>query len=283
VTRARPGRLLRLPSEGQLLVCTDLHGHLADFRRMVEIFRASQRAGERPFLLFTGDLIHGPNCPAEEWPSFLGEPYPDQSGQVVEGFLALRREAPGQVACLIGNHEHSHVGGPHTPKFWPDETAHFEEEVGPTRTRRYKKLFRELPVLAVSRCGLAITHAAPAVEIVGPEDIEELEYDGFEGLEIWSMAETRVLGALLWARYCPPAVARAFLDALGKGGPHLGVVVYGHEIIPEGYRKVGAEQLCLSTSFGVSVKHKVYLKVNLAGRYDSVADLRVGREIRSLY
>lgn len=282
VKRGR-SRLLRLPAEGQLLVCTDLHGNLRDFRRMAEIFRESRRAGERPFLLFTGDLIHGPSCPPEDWPSYLGDAYPDESGAVVDEFVALQKEAPAQVACLIGNHEHSHVGGPHTPKFWPDETEHFEAVVGSSRSRRYKKVFRELPVLAVSRCGVVITHAAPNAEIRGPEEIDALTYEGFESLEIWSMAETRVLGALLWARACPPSVARAFLDALGRGGPPLRVVVYGHEIVAEGFCAIGEEQLCLSTSFGVRQDRKVYLKLDLAGRYDSVADLREGRELRPLY
>ena len=278
-----PSRLLRLPSDGTLLVCTDLHGHLADFERMVQIFRQRGRAGERPYLLFTGDLIHGPNRSAEDWPPFLGDPYADQSVEVVDGFMALQREAPGRVACLLGNHEHSHVGGPHTPKFWPDETAHFEQEAGPSRTQLCQRLFRELPAVAAGPCGVAVTHAAPAARIAGPEDIENLVYEGFEDLEIWSMAESRVLGALLWARYCTPETARAFLGALARGGPPLGLVVYGHEIVPEGYRQVGDEQLVLSSSFGVPREQKFYLELDLAGRYQSVADLRVGREIMPLY
>lgn len=276
-------RLLRLPERGRLLVCTDLHGNLADFRRMREVFLASQAAGEDPFLLFTGDLIHGPECDPEDWPTFLGEHYLDESGTLCEEYLALASAAPGRVSCLLGNHEHSHVGGPHTPKFWPDETAHFEEVVGAERARRYNALFAAMPLVAVSGCGVVVTHAAPSARISGPEEIDRISLEGFEDADIWEMAESQVLGALLWARECHPDVARAFLDALAGEGPRLDLCVYGHEIVSEGYERVGEEQLVLSTSFGVARENKYYLALDLAGRYPSVQALREGHELLRLY
>jgi hypothetical protein len=278
-----PTRLLRLPPRGRLLVCTDLHGNLADFRRMREVFLQALRAGEDPFLLFTGDLVHGPDCDPADWPTFLGEHYRDESGQLCDEYIALRDEHAGRVACLLGNHEHSHVGGPHTPKFWPDETAHFEETVGAKRAERYRALFRGFALVAVSSCGVAVTHAAPNAEIAGPDEIEALKLDGYEQADIWEMAEAQVLGALLWARACAPEVARRFLDALGRGGPQLALVVYGHEIVAEGYEPVGDEQLVLSTSFGVARASKRYLKLDLAGRYSSARELRDGVELVPLY
>jgi hypothetical protein len=280
--RRRPTPLLRLPAAGRLLVCTDLHGNLADFRRIRDVFEASRAAGEDPFLLFTGDLIHGPDCGPADWPEYLGAHYIDQSEALLDEYLALRQAFPERVSCLLGNHEHSHIGGPHTPKFWPDETVHFEEVVGPSRTRRYKEAFRQFPTVAVSSCGVAVTHAAPNVSLDGPEDLEQLEYEGFEDLTIWTMAELQILGGLLWSRSCTPEVARRFLDALGRGGPRLDVVVYGHEIVPEGYAIVGDEQLGLSTSFGVRDECKFYLTLNLAGRYTTAHALREGVELLRL-
>ncbi len=110
-----------------------------------------------------------------------------------------------------------------------------------------------------------------------------MEYEGFEELSIWTMAELQILGGLLWSRSCPPGVARAFLHAIGRGGPGLDVVIYGHEIVPEGYAVVGDEQLCLSTSFGVHKDRKFYLRLDLAGRYASVKELREGTELLRLY
>ncbi len=276
-------RLLRLPARGRLLICTDLHGNLGDFRRVRELFLASLAAGEDPYLLFTGDLIHGPECEPEDWPTFLGEHYVDESGTLCEEYLALAERFAGQVGCLLGNHEHSHVGGPHTPKFWPDETAHFEEVVGEARAARYRALFAAMPLVAVSACGVAVTHAAPNARIAGPEEIDRISLEGFEQADIWEMAESQVLGALLWARECRPEVARAFLDALAGEGPRLDVVIYGHEIVSEGFERVGEEQLVLSTSFGVARPNKYYLSLDLAGRYPSVQELRVGVELLRLY
>ncbi len=250
---------------------------------MREIFRESADQGEDPFLLFSGDLIHGPNCEPDEWPSYLGDHYYDESGTVVEEFLQLQADFPARVACLIGNHEHSHVGGPHTPKFWADETAYFEESVGPERATRYNQLFSSFPTVAISHCGVVITHAAPNATISGPKDIEMIKYEGFENVVVLTSSEMELLGSLIWSRSCEPKVARAFLDALSKGGPPLDLVVYGHEIVSDGFVRIGDEQLLLSSSFGVRQQNKYYLKIDLAKRYHRTSDLLVGHEILPLY
>lgn len=250
---------------------------------MADLFLKRLEAGADPFLLFTGDLIHGPSCTAEEWPDYLGTFFPDESGAVVEGFIELQERFPTRVACLLGNHEHSHVGGPHTPKFWPDETAHFEETVGPRRARRFRKLFRSFPAVAVARCGVAVTHAAPNAEISGPDEIEAIRYEGFEELPIATLEEMPLLGRLLWSRRCPAATARRFLEALSVDGQSLGVVVYGHEIVPEGYERIGREQLLLSTSFGVRDENKTFLALDMMERYPGSHALREGIELQPLW
>ena len=61
------------------------------------------------------------------------------------------------------------------------------------------------------------------------------------------------------------------------------------DILPEvgelqpGTNRIGAEQLCLSTSYGVETERKFYLRPDLAARYQSLADLREGIEILRLY
>jgi hypothetical protein len=59
-------------------------------------------------------------------------------------------------------------------------------------------------------------------------------------------------------------------------------VVFGHEIESEGFRRIGDEQLLLSTSFGVSNEKKTYLSLDLSGNYASAADLREGVELIKL-
>lgn len=283
MNRQNASRLLRLPDQGELLICTDLHGNLRDFKRVRRVLEDRIQRGKDPFLLFTGDLIHGPNCAEDDWPDYLGSYFIDESAEVVESFIELQSKHPRHVACLLGNHEHSHVGGPHTPKFWADETAYFEQCAGPKLTKRFKRLFRSLPLVAVARCGVAVTHAAPNAEIRGPEQIEQLRYEGYEDLPFAASDGLPLLGRLLWSRHCPAPTARRFLNALSVDGLKLDLVVYGHEIVPEGFERIGAEQLLLSTSFGVRDSKKHFLSLDLAGRYRSSDDLREGRELLLLY
>ncbi|MCC6750879.1 MAG: metallophosphoesterase [Deltaproteobacteria bacterium] len=283
MTDVRARTVLRLPPRGTLLVCTDLHGHLGDFWRLRELFLAAEAAGELPVLLFTGDLIHGPTADLEDWPTNLGDPYPDQSAELLEGLLELRRAFPGRVECLLGNHEHSHVGGPHTPKFWPDETQHFETLVGADRAARYRRLFRSFPLVALSPCGVSFTHGAPHVALQNFAELERVDYRGYEHLDFATMVQVSPLGRLLWCRSCPSPVARRFLAVLSSVGPAQRVVVFGHDIVEGGYQRIGEEQLQLSSSFGVARARKYYLRLDLGARYERVEDLREGVELRRLY
>ena len=87
-----------------------------------------------------------------------------------------------------------------------------------------------------------------------------------------------VIGPLLWARSAPSEIARRFLAAMGGR-----VSVYGHDVIPEGFERVGEEQMIVSTSFGVADSNKVYLDLDLEARYATTWDLRESREIVALY
>ena len=271
-------RVLHLPDRGRLLVATDLQGNLRDFLRIQEIFEASHRANAGlAHLLFTGDLIHGPHLAPEEWPDFLGAFYRDESPQVMDAFVALQQRFPGHVHAILGNHEHGHIGGPHTAKFAADEVVVLEAKLGRDGTDRLRRTLRELPLVAVAPCGIVFTHGAPAAEITSPAEVEAatLELDLESPIDIFS---TPVIGPILWARSAPPAVAQRFLQAMGGR-----VAVFGHDVVPEGYERIGNEQMIVSTSFGVADGRKVYLEVDLRARYGTVHDLREGHEILPLY
>jgi hypothetical protein len=87
-----------------------------------------------------------------------------------------------------------------------------------------------------------------------------------------------VLGATLWSRMATPEQARAFLGALGGR-----IAIYGHDVVREGYEKVGDEQLCVSTSFALFDEHKVYVELELSQDYPDVHALRDGVELKKLY
>ena len=267
-------KLARLPARGVLLVATDLQGNRRDYERMKELYAAEDDA----ILAFCGDLVHGPSPDMNEpgaWPDYLGAEYRDESAALVRDFEAWTRRERG--FSLLGNHEHAHVGGPVVPKFYEDEAAVLDAALGDDRPRIHE-FFRSFPLLAVAPCGLVLTHAAPRATEPSADAFEKLRYDGYERVPIQSMYAQDALGALLWSRSATPEQARALCAAVGGS-----VVVYGHDVVHEGYERVGAEQLCLSTSYGVDDPHKFYLRIDLAARYATVQDFREGIELKRLY
>jgi hypothetical protein len=272
-------RVIRLPDKGRLLVCTDLQGCMRDFRRMVEIFEQAliDYHGD-VYLLITGDLIHGPHIEPEDWPDFLGEYYRDASGELMIAYAGLAAQYPGKVHALLGNHEHGHIGGPHTAKFAADEVALLEHILGPAATARMRGIIHTFALAAVSKCGAVFTHGAPAAVIESIADLEAADLSGANFASPLDVLDTPVVGKVLWARSATEAEARRFLRAT-----HGTISIYGHDVIPDGFEKIGDEQIIVSTSFGLFDTNKVYCNLDLSARYRNVHDLRVGFEILPLY
>lgn len=269
-------RILRLPASGRLLVATDIQGNLRDFQRMLELFEA---APEESVLIFTGDLVHGPDEHTEQhWPDFLGTPYRDESPAVVKAFMEAQERYPGKVHCLLGNHEHAHVGGPRTAKFHDDEAHVLEERMGPGPAGAMRTLFARMPLVAVAPNGVVLLHAAPSAHLKRIEELEDVQLDGYTQWGIDAFFHTSVLGPMLWSRMARPEQARAFLSVLGGR-----IAIYGHDVVREGYEKVGDEQLCVSTSFALFDEFKTYVELELAQVYANVHTLRDGTELKKLY
>jgi hypothetical protein len=272
-------RVLRLPDRGRLIVCTDLQGCIRDFHRIVEVYEdARMQHGDTVHLLFTGDLIHGPHLEEDEWPDFLGEYYRDASGELMECFVDLAYQYPGKIHALIGNHEHGHVGGPHTAKFAADEVILLENLLGPAGTERLQEIIATFALAAVAPCGAVFTHGAPAAQINSIKDVEAADLSCRQYASPLDVLDTPVVGKILWARSADTASARRFVKAMGGT-----ISIYGHDVIPEGFERVGDEQIVVSTSFGVFDSNKVFLHLDLAATYRTVGELRVGTEILPLY
>jgi hypothetical protein len=252
---------------------------MRDYQRIVEIFESVRGLyGDSVHLLFTGDLIHGPHLEEDEWPDFLGEFYRDASGEVIDAWVELAAKYPGRVHALIGNHEHGHIGGPHTAKFAADEVILLENILGPAGTEKLREVVATFALAAIAPCGAVFTHGAPAAQIASVKDVEAADLSGRQFASPLDVLDTPIVGKILWARSADTSVARRFLKAMGGT-----ISIYGHDVIPEGFERVGDEQIVVSTSFGVFDTHKVFLHLDLAARYKTVHDLRVGIEILPLY
>lgn len=272
-------RIINLPDHGRLIVATDLQGCLRDYYRVVEVFQAARSIYKGDaHLLFTGDLIHGPHLDRDQWPDFLGEFYRDASAEVMEEFMGLSQRYPGRVHALLGNHEHAHVGGPHTAKFALDEVELLESIVGPEGAARLHEIIHTFALVARAPCGAVFTHGAPAAQIKSIRDIETADLSGKQFGSPIDLLDDPVIGKILWARSAEPSAAKKFLKAM-EGT----FCIFGHDVIPTGFECIGEEQMVVSTSFGVRDAHKVYISLDLGAKYASVRDLRVGHEILPLY
>jgi len=148
---------------------------------------------------------------------------------------------------------------------------------------RIHDLFRSFPLIGVAPCGATFTHGAPRATEKDLDAFDALAYSGYENVDLGAMHATGTVGNLLWARYADPERAREFLAATGPEDRSNAFVAFGHDVVREGYEKIGAEQICVSTSFGCDDENKVYLRLDLSAEYRSVHDLRQGRQILRLY
>jgi len=276
-------KVARLPDRGTLIVSTDLQGNYEDYCALKAIYQREEEAGHEPVLILCGDLVHGPGelfSDPSRWPDYLGTFYRDRSVELVLDYGQWLKNA--RTIALLGNHEHAHIGGPMVSKFHGDESGVLDAKLG-ARAPAVHELFRRFPLIAVAPCGAVFTHGAPRATEPDLESFERIDYGGYDRVAINDMYDSGTLGALLWARYAEPAHARALLEAVHEGEGRHGFVAFGHDVVRQGYEKVGDEQICVSTSFGCDDCKKTYLRLDLAGDYRSVHDLREGHEILSLY
>jgi hypothetical protein len=255
-------RLLVFPSEGTLVVGSDIHGNREDYLHLVDLFSSHHD----PYLLLLGDLVHGPQCPADAQDF---DYYPDESEFIVDHFMRLRQEFPDRVFSLLGNHELSHISGKYTHKFGFDAGL-LEARIGDRKAGLYADFFSTFPLVAVTPCGVVFSHAAPSRIVRGIDDIIGASY----------ARPDRVVVEQVWLRYASPFQVSRFLSAVSMQGCRGKVYVQGHDVARSGYFKRGPYHLILSTSFGIDAADKTYIQLDLSGRYHSVEFLEPGKELR---
>ncbi|HNS99909.1 MAG TPA: metallophosphoesterase [Polyangiaceae bacterium] len=271
-------RLLVLPSQGQLLISTDLHGNLEDLQALTQRFESLRRCRDDVHWVILGDLVHGPNEEARQTqPELYG--YSDQSYLVVETVDVLLRRYPEHVHFVLGNHDHGHVGGPHPSRFHPDEVEHLERSLTEPQRKLLIELFENALLLVVAPCGVLLSHGSPDESLFDAHQVDALSlcYAKNDRHGQW------LLSSLLTSYGQTDAVASAMLASVSRGlGFDLRVVVHGHDRDEAGYFTEGQTQVC-PVIFGAPRKAKRYLLIDLTGRYESVEDFREGIEVLRLY
>lgn len=271
-------RHLVLPRRGTLLVSTDVHGNHADFARVEAIFREERAREPETHWVILGDVVHAPDPSARRNVPELYD-YDDGSIAIVDGILALEREHEGHVHFVLGNHDHGHVGGPHTQKFYADEVTSLEDGLSAAQRMRLRELFARALLAVVAPCGILMTHGSPDASFKKLEDLDGVPLD----IKAMSASQARMLRALLTSYGQTDPVSKEMLGNVSRAaGLDLRVVVHGHDRDEKGFFREGAHQVC-PVIFGAPHRNKRYVKLDLASRYDGAEALRDGVEILRLH
>ncbi|MCA9684205.1 MAG: metallophosphoesterase [Myxococcales bacterium] len=279
-------RLRILPDHGTLLVSTDLHGNWGDFDRLRRIFLDLRDRADDPASVHwasLGDLVHGPSDKARKLdPVRFG--YPDQSPELVEAFIALRERYPDNFHVVLGNHDHGHIGGPHTRKFHPDEVAFLEQRMQPEAIARMHALFRGALLALAAPCGLVFCHGSPDDNWT---DLDQLDAIDPASDDLLSAEPARpelraVLQSMLTCYGQPGEITAELLQQISRPGLELRVVVHGHDVDTDGWYAEHGNQVC-PVLFGAPPNRRRYLLLDLGAHYRRAEDLREGIEVLRLY
>jgi hypothetical protein len=264
-----------LPDRGRALVSTDVHGNLDDFLALRRAFEVME--GEAHWVIL-GDVVHAPDERARRSEPLLYD-YQDGSMRIVEQILELEKLYPGRIHFVLGNHDHGHVGGPHTHKFHRDEVAHLESTLTEGEKEVMRGLFSRALLAVAAPCGVLLSHGSPDATLQRLEDLDRIKDLGAPGDPYLRAA----LASFLLFYGQPDATCERFLENMSKSsGLDLRVVVHGHDRTESGFFVEGNWQLCLCI-FGAPREAKRYLVLDLAARYRWAADLRDGVEIRRVH
>jgi len=273
------GRVRVLPAHGRLLISTDLHGNREDFERLRALFFREREAADDPTAVhwaLLGDLVHGPSDRARERdPERFG--YQDESPWLVEAVIELREQLPDNVHLLLGNHDHGHIGGPHTSKFHADEVVALEQRMSDEAIARMRALFGQALLAVAAPCGLLLCHGSPdeqldslaTLAVIDPCDEPDL-------------ARRSILRSLLTSYGQRGETTATLLRQLSSPGLELNVVVHGHDVDLGGWYVEHGNQAC-PVLFGAAPRQRRYLLVDLGRRYQRAEDLREGVEVLRLY
>ncbi|MDB4941948.1 MAG: metallophosphoesterase [Labilithrix sp.] len=267
-----------LPARGVLLVSTDVHGNLEDFARLEALFEASRVVEPETHWVILGDVVHAPDPVARRTSPALYD-YEDGSMAIVDRILALEERAPGHVHFVLGNHDHGHVGGPHTQKFFTDEVTELESGLGAAQVERLRGLFRRALLAVAAPCGVLLTHGCPDATFERLADLEDVP------LEISDMTDEQatMMQALLTSYGQPDHVTIPMLASVSwHSGLDLRVVIHGHDRDERGFFHEGSHSLC-PTIFGAPRASKRYVRLDLGAHYESAAEIREDLEILRLH
>lgn len=266
-----------LPARGALLVSTDLHGSWHDFAALRARFLALRAAEPTTYWAILGDTVHGPSDAARARRPDLYD-YPDMSAEIVAAILELQREHPGRIHYVLGNHDHAHVGGPRTAKFYPDEAAALESRCSPAQIADLRALFEPALLAVAAPCGVLLSHGSPDDRLHHFSDLDDVRLQPRDN----DPYHRHLLATFLGSYGQRDEVSARLLARVSATAVPVSLVIHGHDRDEEGFFAGGERQAC-PVIFGAARAQRRYVLLDLSAHYNSAADLRDGAEIRRLH
>lgn len=266
-----------LPRRGTLLVSTDLHGNWDDFAALRARFLAARASDPETHWVILGDSVHGPSPEARTRQPGLYD-YDDASPALPAAILALQAEHRGHVHYVLGNHDHGHVGGPHTAKFYPDEVVALERRCSVEELTALRALFSSALLAVVAPCGALLCHGCPDDHLVRFEDLERVKLERRDN----EPYHRRLLDTFTRSYGQSEAVVERMLATVSATAAPVTMVVHGHDRDEAGYFITGARVVC-PVLFGAPARARRYLHLDLAAQYEGATALRDGVEIRRVH
>jgi hypothetical protein len=225
------GRLIELPASGEVMITGDLHGHLANFKRIVRLADLP-RHPQRHLIL--QEVLHS-----------MYDDTPDRSYQLLEEVAIFKTVCPRQVHILLGNHDIAELHGLDIMKKGRsvlkafdtvlEEAYQFNKDV---IRKAYAGFLRSLPWAAATTTGLFVCHSIPDGKYL----------DLFSRRLFTEAGDDDDLGKgspafrLTWGRDISRANAEAFAGLVGAD-----LLITGHHPCREGHTEPNSHHIIIDS------------------------------------
>lgn len=227
------GRVVFLPSEGDLYLTGDLHGSVENLRR----FAATADLDNHPErILVIQEIVHSRIITADQR---------DLSFVAIFEALQLMARYPKRVYYLLGNHDLAFAlgrelvkGGKFLNRFLYKGLAYMYQARHEEVAEAYKKFILDMPVAIHAPHGILMTHSTPKRPFIPSLSMEYLTTTSVKK----HLSECGPIKALVEGRDFEEPTIQQFTERMG-----VSLVVNGHTPTKQGFRVANSRQLIIDS------------------------------------
>lgn len=228
------GKLIELPSEGDLLVTGDLHGSHANYERILKLADLASRPDRH---LILQEITHDTRSREKRL---------CRSWQVLEMAARLKSTFPEQTHFLFANHDMAELCGLSIAKEGADLNERFADALdraygadAPRVMEAYKEFWRTMPLAAATRHGTFLAHSTPRLSKMDAIDREWFR----SSPEASRYQRDSAVYDLTWGRDYSKAAAEEFARRV-----EAEVLIVAHTKCHKGYRAPNDRHIIMDSS-----------------------------------